>query len=52
MSGEHGIGVLKKEYLGLEFSDVAIEAFRKVKRSFDPTAMLNRGKIVDIAAEG
>ncbi len=51
MSGEHGIGVLKKEYLALEFTDVAIEAFRKIKRSFDPIAILNRGKIVDIVAE-
>ncbi len=48
MSGEHGIGVLKKEYLGLEFSDLAIDLFRRIKRSFDPHAMLNPGKIVDI----
>lgn len=50
MSGEHGIGLLKKEYLGLEFSDVALEAFKKIKRSFDPRALLNRGKIVDITS--
>jgi len=48
MSGEHGIGLLKKEYLSLEFSDLAIEAFRKIKRSFDPRAILNPGKIVDM----
>jgi glycolate oxidase len=52
MSGEHGIGVLKKEYLDWEFSGAAIESFRKIKRSFDPAAILNRGKIVDIVPEG
>ncbi|MDA8212889.1 MAG: FAD-binding protein [Clostridia bacterium] len=46
MSGEHGIGLLKKEYLGLEFSPVAIEAFKKVKRSCDPNNLLNPGKII------
>lgn len=50
MSGEHGIGLLKKEYLGYEFSDVALEAFRKIKRSFDPEEILNRSKIVDLKA--
>lgn len=48
MSGEHGIGLLKKEYLGYEFSDVALEVFRKIKRSFDPQEILNRSKIVDL----
>ena len=48
MSGEHGIGLLKKQYLGLEFKPVTIEVFKKIKRSFDPTNRFNPGKIIDI----
>lgn len=48
MSGEHGIGLLKKQYLGLEFKPVTIDVFKKIKRSFDPTNRFNPGKIIDI----
>lgn len=45
LSGEHGIGVLKAPYLGLEQSDAVIEAQLAVKRAFDPAGLLNPGKI-------
>ncbi len=48
MSGEHGIGILKKEYLGLEFEPTVLEAFKKVKRSYDPNNFLNPGKIINL----
>ena len=48
MSGEHGIGVLKKEYLHLEFETPALEAFKKVKRSCDPKNQINPGKIINL----
>jgi glycolate oxidase len=48
MSGEHGIGLLKKQYLGLEFKPITIDVFKKIKRSFDPTNRFNPGKIIDI----
>ncbi|MDA8228146.1 MAG: FAD-binding protein [Desulfitobacterium hafniense] len=48
MSGEHGIGLLKKQYLDLEFTPVAIDVFKKVKRSFDPNNLFNPGKIVSM----
>lgn len=48
MSGEHGIGLLKKQYLSLEFKPITIDVFKKIKRSFDPTNRFNPGKIIDI----
>jgi glycolate oxidase len=47
LSGEHGIGLLKKQYLGLEFKPITIDVFKKIKRSFDPTIRFNPGKIID-----
>ena len=45
ISGEHGIGVSKAPYLGLELSPPAIALMRRVKRAFDPEGILNPGKI-------
>ncbi|MEA4900613.1 FAD-binding oxidoreductase [Desulfitobacterium sp.] len=48
ISGEHGIGLVKKKYLDSEFQPVAMEAFRKIKRTFDPENRVNPGKIVEV----
>lgn len=48
ISGEHGIGLVKKKYLDSEFSPIAMEAFRKVKRSFDPSNRFNPGKVIEL----
>ncbi|MCO1602589.1 FAD-binding oxidoreductase [Desulfosporosinus nitroreducens] len=48
ISGEHGIGLVKKKYLDKEFTPAAMEAFRKIKRSFDPSNRFNPGKIIDL----
>jgi len=45
LSGEHGIGLSKKQYLKLQYSGEEIELFRKIKRVFDPENLLNPGKI-------
>jgi len=45
MSGEHGIGLTKAPYLGMELSDEAMAVMKKVKRLFDPNGILNPGKI-------
>ncbi len=45
LSGEHGIGVLKAPYLGLEQSDDLIQLQKDLKRVFDPAGLLNPGKI-------
>ncbi len=44
-SGEHGIGVAKKEFLKNFFSRYHIDKWRKIKKVFDPYNILNPGKI-------
>lgn len=48
ISGEHGIGILKKELLPKEYGPVGMEVFRKIKRAFDPDNQFNPGKLVDL----
>jgi glycolate oxidase len=45
LSGEHGIGVLKAPYLGLEQSAPLIALQERVKQTFDPRGILNPGKV-------
>lgn len=45
LSGEHGIGALKAPYLPLEQHDDLIALQRDIKRVFDPSGLLNPGKI-------
>jgi glycolate oxidase len=45
LSGEHGIGVSKAPYLGIEQSEDLIALQRDIKRVFDPKGLLNPGKI-------
>ena len=47
ISGEHGIGLIKKPYLPLIVSDAQLNLMRKIKRVFDPENVLNPGKIFD-----
>ncbi|MBL0057385.1 MAG: FAD-binding protein [Chitinophagaceae bacterium] len=45
ISGEHGIGLVQKEYMGIVFDEVSLELMRGIKKLFDPNQILNRGKI-------
>jgi FAD/FMN-containing dehydrogenase/Fe-S oxidoreductase len=47
LSGEHGDGLARSEWNRKMFGDAVYEAFRQVKRAFDPEGLLNPGKIVD-----
>lgn len=47
MTGEHGDGILRSEWLAKMYGPRIIEAFCKVKAAFDPHGILNPGKIVD-----
>lgn len=47
LSGEHGDGILRSEFNRDLFGDRLMAAFAEIKRSFDPHAVLNPGKIVD-----
>jgi FAD/FMN-containing dehydrogenase len=48
VSAEHGIGLLKKPYLGYSRSPREIEIFRAMKRALDPRGILNPGKVFDL----
>jgi glycolate oxidase len=45
LTGEHGIGVMKAQYLPLEQSAELISVQQDLKRVFDPSGLLNPGKI-------
>ncbi|MFA5026629.1 MAG: FAD-linked oxidase C-terminal domain-containing protein [Candidatus Methylomirabilota bacterium] len=45
VSGEHGIGLEKRDQLRLMFSPADLEAMQKVRRVFDPAGGMNPGKI-------
>ena len=47
ISGEHGIGLVKKPFLSLALEEVQIELMRGIKKVFDPHGILNPGKIFD-----
>lgn len=46
ITGEHGIGVLKKDWLAKEIGPVGVEVHRAIKRALDPQGLLNPGKVV------
>lgn len=45
ISGEHGIGLTKKPYLGMELSRTQCDIMKSIKKVFDPKNILNPGKI-------
>ncbi len=44
LSGEHGIGLVKRDYVGLELDQNALHLMHGIKRVFDPKSILNPGK--------
>ena len=47
LSGEHGDGLVRSPFMRKMFGPVLYDAFREIKRTFDPHGILNPGKIVD-----
>ncbi|MDD5579992.1 MAG: FAD-linked oxidase C-terminal domain-containing protein [Methylobacter sp.] len=47
LSGEHGDGQSKAEFLPLMFGEELVQAFREFKSIWDPDGKMNPGKIVD-----
>jgi glycolate oxidase len=45
ISGEHGIGLVQKEYMLIKYSEVHLNIMRGIKQVFDPNRILNPGKI-------
>jgi glycolate oxidase subunit GlcD len=48
ISAEHGVGLVKKDYLEYTRSAVEIEYLRGIKRVFDPNNIMNPGKVIDL----
>jgi glycolate oxidase len=51
LSGEHGIGLTKAPYLGMELSEAVIALQRRIKQAFDPHNIMNPGKIFPPGAQ-
>ena len=47
LSGEHGDGLVRGPFVARMFGPELYEAFRTIKRTFDPHGLFNPGKIVD-----
>lgn len=45
VSGEHGIGFAKKEFLAESLGEVSMNLMRNIKHAFDPNGILNPGKV-------
>lgn len=46
ISGEHGIGLVQKNYMPIVFNDVQLNLMKSIKKLFDPHNILNPGKLV------
>ena len=46
ITGEHGVGLDKRDFLSLIFSDEDLSAMLRVRAAFDPTGLCNPGKII------
>ncbi len=47
ISAEHGVGLLKKDYLHYTRSALEVSIMRQIKKAFDPRGIMNPGKIFD-----
>jgi len=45
LTGEHGVGCVKKEFLGVGVDPAAMEIMKKLKTAIDPAGIMNPGKV-------
>ena len=45
LSGEHGIGLVQKNYMSIAFTNIELDLMRSIKKVFDPKGILNPGKM-------
>ena len=46
LSGEHGVGMEKRDYIAREIPAPTLDLMRRIKQQFDPAGILNPGKIL------
>jgi glycolate oxidase len=46
LSGEHGVGTLKKPYLEMALGPLAVQVMQSIKHALDPRGILNPGKVL------
>ncbi|MFW9783684.1 MAG: FAD-linked oxidase C-terminal domain-containing protein, partial [Candidatus Heimdallarchaeota archaeon] len=51
ISGEHGVGKIKKQYLKIMYSQEDLNEMRRIKKTLDPSLILNYGNIIDLEEE-
>jgi glycolate oxidase len=47
ISGEHGIGLVQKQYLPIVLDPIHFQLLKGIKSTFDPQSILNPGKWLD-----
>ena len=53
LTGEHGVGIEKRDLMGVQFSEIELNQMRRIKSAFDPGWLLNPAKVFplrDLAA--
>jgi glycolate oxidase len=50
LTGEHGVGVEKRDLMRVQFNEVELDQQRRIKSAFDPKWLLNPGKVFPIDA--
>ncbi|MEA3412737.1 MAG: FAD-linked oxidase C-terminal domain-containing protein [Pseudomonadota bacterium] len=50
LSGEHGVGIAKRDYIDREIDSVTLDLMRRIKAQFDPRGILNPAKVFPVDA--
>ena len=46
LTGEHGVGIIKRRWLALELGEESMAVHRSIKSALDPAGILNPGKVL------
>jgi glycolate oxidase len=50
LTGEHGVGMLKRPYLEMALGPLAVEMMQGIKQALDPKGILNPGKVLPVSS--
>ncbi|KAI1496143.1 hypothetical protein F5X99DRAFT_422357 [Biscogniauxia marginata] len=48
VTGEHGVGLVKRDYLPHELGESTVDTMRKIKQALDPLSLLNCDKVIRV----